>query len=262
MLGHILGLPNGYRDMWKPEFFILFAFFLIPANFYIYGINDLFDRDTDSLNARKSGVESTTGYENLLADRDLLWVIFGLIISGIGAIGAFLLIPDWLRGWFILFLLLCTFYSAPPLRFKARPFFDSYSNALYVIPGFIAFGMSAGTLPPVVMMLGAWAWAAGMHAYSAIPDIQADSSVGIATIATTLGKRGTLIFVGLHWTFAAVCAVLGLGWIGLIMGVFVLAILVIGFNPRVTVEGAYRVFPLFIGLIGFLAFVLKTLILN
>jgi len=33
-----------------------------------------------------------------------------------------------------------------------------------------------------------------MHAYSAIPDIQADTEAEIKTVATLYGKTGTLIF--------------------------------------------------------------------
>jgi 4-hydroxybenzoate polyprenyltransferase len=36
-----------------------------------------------------------------------------------------------------------------------------------------------------------------MHAYSAIPDIQADTDAKIQTTATVLGKYGTLIYCAL-----------------------------------------------------------------
>jgi 4-hydroxybenzoate polyprenyltransferase len=43
---------------------ILFAiYFLLPANLLVYGINDIFDFETDSVNPKKRGYESLVGPE-------------------------------------------------------------------------------------------------------------------------------------------------------------------------------------------------------
>ncbi len=49
-------------------------------------------------------------------------------------------------------------------------------------------------MPPVSLMIAGGLWTAAMHAFSAIPDIEADRQAGLSTIATTLGSVGTHIF--------------------------------------------------------------------
>ena len=65
-------------------------------------------------------------------------------------------------------------YSLPPIRAKAVPFFDGITNILYVLPGIMAYLVLHSDLSrPLV--IAAWAWVMAMHAYSAIPDIEADT---------------------------------------------------------------------------------------
>jgi hypothetical protein len=42
-----------------------------------------------------------------------------------------------------------------------------------------------------------------MHTFSAIPDIEPDRRAGINTLATLLGRRGTLTYCGVVWLLAA-----------------------------------------------------------
>jgi hypothetical protein len=94
-----------------------------------------------------------------------------------------------------LYILMATFYSLPPIRFKARPFLDSFSNWFYIIPGAAGYHLSSNNLlPPLWFWVVGALWTAGMHALSAVPDIEPDRRAGIKTIATTLGPRGTMFF--------------------------------------------------------------------
>ena len=40
-----------------PALLIGFLYFSLPANLFIYGINDIFDQETDARNAKKEGYE-------------------------------------------------------------------------------------------------------------------------------------------------------------------------------------------------------------
>ena len=46
-------------------------------------------------------------------------------------------------------------------------------------------------------------WATAMHAYSAVPDIDADTKAGVPTIATFLGKKTTLLLCALLYAGSA-----------------------------------------------------------
>ena len=174
---------------------VLVAYFLLPANVYLYGINDLFDRDTDQYNPKKGDREVRYRGQRAVP----LAVAASLLL--LVPVAAILPRPTW--GYLVGWAVLATAYSAPPLRFKARPFLDSLANGLYVLPGLATYTALAGAHPPLAAALGAWAWSMAMHTLSAIPDIEPDRAAGLGTTATRLGERGAYWYCGLLWTGAA-----------------------------------------------------------
>jgi 4-hydroxybenzoate polyprenyltransferase len=150
-------------ELFTPLNVALLAFFTVPANVFLYGINDAFDVDIDEVNPKKEDKE--------VQFRDDIWVMMIVIFSGVtGGLFIFVIPPlasQVLAAWY----LLAVEYSAPPLRFKTKPFLDSVSNGLYVLPGVVAFTAVAGELPPAMAVVGGWLWTMGMHTFSAIPDI-------------------------------------------------------------------------------------------
>jgi 4-hydroxybenzoate polyprenyltransferase len=79
-----------------------------------------------------------------------------------------------------------------PFRLKSIPFLDSLSNILYVIPAFSYYIAVTGQQIDSWIILGALAWNAGMHLYSAIPDIEPDKQTKINTTAVFLGEKKSL----------------------------------------------------------------------
>ena len=253
LLGYILGLPAGFRQMYPLTFWLLFLYFLLPANVFLYGINDLFDRETDALNGKKDS------QEHRLAAQEQRSLIAVLAVSVILSVAVLAVIP--VGGWWliVLFLLFSVFYSTPPLRFKTRPIIDSYSNLLYVLPGFLGYWLTAQRFPPVAVVVGAICWAAGMHAYSAIPDIEPDRQSGVWTVAVLLGRQGTLLFVTLNWIIFAGVIIGITGRQGIIALLYPTIPALLYFRERWNVARVYWWFPALNGLFGFLVFVCKTL---
>ena len=213
---------------------VLFGYFLLPANVYLYGINDVFDRDVDETNPKKEGREARYQGGAAIA---VVVAVCGLFLA---LISAPLPRESWpyLAVWF----LLGTEYSAPPLRFKTTPLLDSLSNGLYILPGAAAYAAVAGTHPPLLAVAGGWLWAMGMHTFSAIPDIEPDRQAGITTTATYLGRDGALVYCAGTWLASA--AVFGL--VDYRFGLLLLAYpgLVFGIRRlRVDVDRAYWWYP-------------------
>ena len=74
--------------------------------------------------------------------------------------------------FFALFLLLGIGYSVPPLRFKAVPFIDSLVKHFGTqCPAFFCAPQFHGQLLNLWIVFAAMFWCAGMHLYSALPDI-------------------------------------------------------------------------------------------
>jgi 4-hydroxybenzoate polyprenyltransferase len=214
----------------------LFLYFLVPANLFLYGVNDIFDRDVDEHNPKKDEGGREVRYEGD-------WVVPAVVLlSGILGVGFVPVLAA--EGVYALagFYLLATQYSAPPLRLKTTPLLDSVSNGLYVVPGIVAFVALAGELPPALAILGGWLWTMAMHTFSAIPDIRPDRQAGIRTTATVLGERGALAYCGTAWLAAA--AVMGLvhPYLGLVFAIYPL--FAAGIHAAgVAIDRAYWWFP-------------------
>ncbi len=171
-----------------------FFYFLIPANIFLYAINDYADRDTDKLNMKKHHQESwSKTHEDTIFRIKLI------------ALSLILLLPlmyfSSTQGKLLLgiFLFLSYAYSVKPFRLKSKPFLDSMSNVLYIIPGIYSYTYVTGSFPDSIYILAAALWSWSMHLFSAIPDIQPDSKAHIQTTAVVLGKKNSLVVCALLW---------------------------------------------------------------
>ncbi|WP_020222714.1 prenyltransferase, partial [Halarchaeum acidiphilum] len=173
---------DGVGDLLSLPVLALVAYFLVPANVYLYGVNDVYDAKADAENPKKSEREVRYRGERGVVALVALSGLLGLALAA------------WLPGaapWILGFLVLGWAYSAPP-RLKTKPPLDSLSNGLYVLPGVAAYAAVAGSLPPLLAVLGGWVWTMAMHTFSAIPDVEPDRRAGLRTTATVLGARRAL----------------------------------------------------------------------
>ena len=192
----VAGSATTVAELFAPANFLLLAYFVLPANLQLYGVNDVFDADIDEDNPKKDDKEVRYGGDRLVPAVVLLSSLLGVAL--------FALVPR--VGWLYLlvYFLLAVEYSAPPFRFKTTPFLDSVSNGLYILPGAVAYATVAGVHPPFAAVVGGWLWSMGMHTFSAIPDIEPDRDAGIRTTATVLGEERTYAYCGATWLVAAI----------------------------------------------------------
>lgn len=181
----------------SPLSFALFLYFLVPANLFLYGVNDYFDAGIDEENPKKD--EKEVRYTDDTA------VALAVVASGALGFGFVPFLSFDALVWLLVFYALAVGYSAPPTRFKTVPFADSVSNGLYVVPGVVAFlALASPDELPTLAVAGAWLWAMGMHTFSAVPDIQPDRAGGVETTATFLGETRTLGYCVAVWTASVV----------------------------------------------------------
>jgi 4-hydroxybenzoate polyprenyltransferase len=181
-----------------------FLFFLIPYNLLMYGINDVFDYESDIRNPRKGGVEGALlppeTHRTVLIISTLVPVPF---IVALGAWGSFVA-----TGVLALALFFVVAYSAKGFRFKEIPFLDSVtSSAHFVMPavyGLVLAGASWSSLSVGILVVF-FLWGMGSHAFGAVQDVMADKEAGVGSIATVIGARGTVRFA------VALYAAAGLG---------------------------------------------------
>ncbi|CAN5222137.1 prenyltransferase [soil metagenome] len=166
-------------------------FFLVPYNLAMYGINDVFDYESDLRNPRKGGVEGA-----LLQPR---WHRATLWASGLLALPfvVFLLIVGNLASAVVLAISLfeVVAYSAKGLRFKERPFIDSLTSSTHFVSPAV-FGVAIAAVVPngslIALLVAYFFWGAASHAFGAVQDIVPDREGGIGSVATVIGARATV----------------------------------------------------------------------
>jgi lycopene elongase/hydratase (dihydrobisanhydrobacterioruberin-forming) len=197
---YLVGLAAGIQvpdDLLRAETIIFGLYFLLPANLLIYGVNDIYDYETDRRNPKKAEYETLVSPETRWP---LTLAIFGINLPFVSVA---LYLESAAALSIALFLFFSIFYSAPPIRAKAKPVIDSIFNVLYILPGIFAFQMASGAVPPISIIAAGWLWSMAMHAFSAVPDTRADREAGISTVATFLGRSGTLVFCSFLYLAAA-----------------------------------------------------------
>ena len=187
-------------DLWRWEVLPLLLWLTLPFNLLIYGVNDVFDQETDAKNPRKGTLE---GAKILPEEVAPIWRC--VLLTNVPFLIYFLsVLPYEAVFWILLYAVLFVGYSAPPLRFKARPYLDSLSNAAYAFPlVFVPLALESKVVWPAA--LGLMTWSAAKHTFDAVQDVDEDRNVEITTTAVLLGVRGVVFWSGAWWTVATVC---------------------------------------------------------
>lgn len=168
-------------------------FFLIPYNLAMYGINDVFDYESDLRNPRKGGAHGAVLDRRM--HRVTLWAAALTCVPFV----AYLVIAGSPASWIVLAasLFFVVFYSAPPLRLKEVPFADSLTSSIHFFSPAVYGLVLAGAVWTwqLVAVVAAFAlWGVASHAFGAVQDVVADREAGISSIATARGARWTVWF--------------------------------------------------------------------
>ncbi len=199
----LLGGFFGHSAISIPLFIIGTLYFLGPYNLLMYGINDVFDYESDIKNPRKGGVEGMKESRALhpAIIKATLWtnIPFIAVLLCAGPLSAKLALLA------VVFAAIA--YSIKGLRFKEIPVLDSVTSSFHFV-GPALYGLLLVGVPDA-----AWPWLAafflwGMasHAFGAVQDIIPDRAGKIASIATLCGARATILFATILYGGASLIA--------------------------------------------------------
>ncbi|WP_411376354.1 prenyltransferase [Arthrobacter sp. MPF02] len=168
-------------------------YFLVPYNLAMYGINDVFDYESDLRNPRKGGVEGAVLERSM--HRTTLRAAIAINVPFL----AVLMVLGGPASWLVLALSVFAVvaYSAPGLRFKERPFLDSATSSThFVSPALYGLVLARADVTPALWaLLGAFfLWGVASQAFGAVQDVVADRDGGIASVATVTGAATTVRF--------------------------------------------------------------------
>ena len=187
-------------------------YFLIPYNLAMYGVNDVFDYESDLRNPRKGGAEGALLdpglHRRTLIAAAVTNVPFLVYLVAVGS-------PlSWLVLALSVFAVLA--YSMRGLRFKEIPVLDSLTSSThFVSPALYGLVLAGATFTPGLWLILAafFLWGIGSHAFGAVQDVVPDREAGIASIATVFGAAGTTRFAIAAWALAGI-AMLATPWPG------------------------------------------------
>ena len=195
-------------------------FFLIPYNLLMYGINDVFDYESDLRNPRKGGVEGAVLDPGLHRT-----VLISGIVTAVPMLVTMLVLAgtEHPSSWLILAVSLFAVaaYSVPGLRFKERPIVDSITSSThFVSPAVYGLAVAGAVVTPglVALLAAFYLWGMASHAFGAVQDVVPDRDGGIASIATALGAARTVRLAIAFWALAGML-MLFTGWPGLLASV-------------------------------------------
>jgi 4-hydroxybenzoate polyprenyltransferase len=185
-------------------------YFLVPYNLLMYGVNDVFDYESDVRNPRKGGLEGV-----VLSRRWHRLTVAAAVGSNVPFLAALVLAGSAASTAVLAVTVFAVVaYSVPRLRFKERPLLDSVTSSTHFVgPAVFGLALAGGTFTATAWAsLGAFfLWGMASQAFGAVQDIVADRSAGIASVATWLGAARTVrLAVALY--AAAGVVVLAAGW--------------------------------------------------
>ncbi|MCY7289850.1 MAG: UbiA family prenyltransferase [Cryobacterium sp.] len=187
-------------DLWRWDVVPLLLWSTLPFNLLIYGVNDIFDQETDALNSRKGGLEGAR-----IVASESRSILAAVVLTNVPFVAYFLFVlPLDALAWILAYIVIFVQYSAPPLRFKARSYLDALSNAAYAFP-LVFVPLAFGEQPVWGAAIGLMAWSVAKHTFDAVQDIDEDSAAGIVTTAVRLGPHRAAVWSAVWWSVSTVC---------------------------------------------------------
>lgn len=217
LAGFLVASSAALTDQTLSTLIIGTLYFIGPYNLLMYGINDIFDYESDIVNPRKGGVEG------MRESRKFHPTIFkAVLITNVPFIVYLLAVSNWqARVTLLLVVFAALAYSMKGLRFKEIPFVDSITSSFHFV-GPLLFALALTGFPNTAWpwVLAFFFWGMASHAFGAIQDIIPDREGGLHSIATALGARFTVWFSVVLYSAATLVASL--------QGIQYLAVAIVG----------------------------------
>ncbi|MFV2143705.1 prenyltransferase [Isoptericola sp. G70] len=166
-------------------------YFLVPYNLLMYGLNDVWDYESDLRNPRKGGIEGV-----VLSRRWHRLTVWAAVVTNLPFLGYLVTVGDAASTAVLAVSVFAVVaYSAPRLRFKERPVLDSATSSThFVSPAVFGVALADGSFsgPVLAALAGFFCWGMASQAFGAVQDVEADRAAGIGSVATWLGAGRTV----------------------------------------------------------------------
>jgi 4-hydroxybenzoate polyprenyltransferase len=200
MLAYLVGMES-FRNF-SPLALLELALFAFPLNFFLYGLNDVYDLETDRANPRKGDAQGL-----LISEGERRFLLKAVYLPPLVALSCAARFGSAAHALMMgLFVLSSFAYSHPWIRAKGIPFVDTFTSAtVYLSPILVARTIHAPlvSLDPALLLL--LLPASGIHTVTTLTDYEEDRRANVTTTAVFLGRRRASVYALL--TFVAPMAV-------------------------------------------------------
>jgi len=196
-------------------FIIGTLFFLIPYNLLMYGINDVFDYESDIQNPRKNSIEGALEAKSF--HPTIIWTSIALTVPF--SVALIILSPVAAAAILVAVIFFVVAYSMKWFRFKEIPFLDSITSSIHFV-GPMIFAIAVTGFQPQAwpFALALFLWGIASHAFGAVQDVIPDRKGNLKSIATIIGARNTVHLSAILYALAIVAINLQ-GGLALIVGI-------------------------------------------
>jgi len=195
-------------------FFTGTLFFLIPYNLLMYGVNDVFDYESDIRNPRKNSIEGAL--EAKAFHPTIIWS--SLVLTVPFAVALIALSPLHAAIILVAAIFFVVAYSMKWFRFKEIPFLDSSTSSIHFVgPMIYALALTGFQPQAWPFAIALFLWGIASHAFGAVQDVIPDREGKLKSVATIIGARNTVWLSALLYALA-VFAVASQGGVALIVG--------------------------------------------
>lgn len=196
-------------------FFLGTLFFLIPYNLLMYGVNDVFDYESDIQNPRKNSIEGAVEAKQF--HPTIIWA--SLLTTVPFAIAIIWLSPLIAGLIFVAVLFFVVAYSLKGLRFKEIAFLDSITSSIHFV-GPMIFAVAVTGFNPQAwpFTLALFLWGIASHAFGAVQDVIPDRKGKLQSVATIIGARAT-VWLSFALYAAAVIVTMWQGGLAIVVGI-------------------------------------------
>lgn len=239
---------GGFSTLFRTDLLPLLLWLTLPANLFLYAINDAFDYETDLNNPKKDT------FENRARKTDKSMLIIAGILSCFPLVFIFPDLPFEARAMIVLWFALVLSYNLPGIRLKAVPILDNLFAFNFSLWGIIGYFLVSGQFPSVSAYVLITLFAVAMHLYTSSSDVEYDRVAGIRTTSVFIGsvKANLLVCSGLIIAVIGILIASGYFLVALAASAYLIFFSVQFFSQRTNLVRWYRHFIYLHYVVGFI----------
>lgn len=186
----VFAVIGSFSSFFPMDLLPLLIWLTVPANVFLYAINDACDYETDLHNPKKDT------FENRVSETGKTTLIITAIVACLPLVFIFPGLPSEASALVILWFVLVVSYNIPGIRLKAVPILDNLFAFNFPLWGIIGYFLASGQFPSIATYALIALFAIAMHLYTSGIDVEYDRAAGVRTTSVLIGSVKANLLAG------------------------------------------------------------------